>query len=530
MHMFKVAHCSAVGLALCILSTLVSCVRVGSSGKFTETLPDPNVTSNATVVLDSTTGKIISTDSMTVLDSPPDHPLYVLNVTLDYENGLIHAQERIEFLNPTRTYLEQIQFSVPPAHRAGALEFKDARIFGAKQPLDFKLEGTVLTVKLPGSLPPDKGIAMTFDFVVKVPLQEIASGIGGDDTSRGPLSLTAGHWYVVLPPYKENGWDLPNYVPVGDPYTSELADFEVNILAPENVIIAGGGDESRDGRLWRYSLKKARLFAFAASPSFQVDQIEQDGITYIHYSYPQHRKVTDSLLFTAQRAVALFSELYGPYPYKTLRIVETGRMQGQEYSAMIGIGTILYGGYPGHGAKHDLIATVVHEISHQWWFNVVGNDQVRTPWLDESFARMAELKFYRRYYTQLDVDWWYNYFIENKRPPAGAIDLTIYDYPDTKAYVDAIYKRGFLFLNNLRKTIGDHAFDAAMRDYYQKESYKVTTQDAFFDAIAAQTAEDISPLVQGYFANPVVLPCKISNNETGWFDKFSILQIGRAHV
>ena len=511
--MFRVAH--RLGLMFICLLILVSCVRVGTSGKFTEPLPDPNQPPGTPVAIDPATGKIISTDNLIVLDAPPQRPLYVLNVTLDYDKGEIHAQQRIEFLNPSRTYLDSIQFSVPPAHRAGALEFNDARIFGAKQPLSYTLQGTILTVQLPGSLAPDKGIAMAFDFTVKVPLQEIVSGIGGDDTSRGPLSLTAGHWYVVLPPYKENGWDLPNYVPVGDPYTSELADFEVNILAPQDVIIAGGGDESRDGRLWRYSLKKARLFAFAASPDFKVDQVEAGGITYIHYAYPQHQKVNEAVLYTAQRAVQLFSDLYGPYPYKSLRIVETGRLQGQEYSGMIGIGTILYGGYPGRGGKHDLIATVVHETSHQWWFNVVGNDQVRTPWLDESFARMAELKFYRKFYTQLDVDWWYNTFIENKRPPQGAIDLSIYDYPDTKAYVDAIYKRGFLFLNNLRKAIGDGAFDAAMRDYYQKESYRVTTQDAFFDAIAAHSSEDISPLVKDYFANPVRLPCKISNNEVG---------------
>jgi len=499
------------GFLLCLMLT-TGCVRVGTSGSFTEAIPDPSIAQSTPVAIDPSTGKIISAQQLTILDSPPERPLYVLNVTLDYEKGEIHAQQRIEFLNPSKTYLDEIKFSVPPAHRAGALEFKDARIFGAKQPLNFKLDGTVLTVQLPGSLPPDKGVAMTFDFIVKVPLQEIVAGIGGDDTSRGPLSLTAGHWYVVLPPYKENGWDLPNYVPVGDPFTSELADFEVNILAPEGVTIAGGGDESRDGRLWRYSLKKARLFAFAASPDFNVAQEEVDGVTYIHYAYPQHRKTHDAVLYTAERSVQLFSDLYGPYPYKTLRIVETGRLQGQEYSGMIGIGTILYGGYPGRGGKHDLIATVVHETAHQWWFNVVGNDQVRTPWLDESFARMAELKYYRKFYTQVDVDWWYNYFIENKRPPSGPIDLSIYEYADSKTYVDAIYKRGFLFLNNLRKAIGDQAFDAAMRDYYQKESYKVTTQDVFFDAIAAQTDEDISELVKDYFANPIRLPCKISNN------------------
>jgi len=54
-----------------------------------------------------------------------------------------------------------------------------------------------------------------------------------------------------------------------------------------------------------------------------------------------------------------------------------------------------------------------------------------------------------------------------------------------------------------------------MKDYYQAEAYKIANQDAFFDALARHTAEDITPLIKGYFANEVVLPCRISANAVG---------------
>jgi aminopeptidase N len=451
---------------------------------------------------------------MAVLEDVPDRPLYTLNVTLDYENNTVHAQERIEFRNPTGGATTEIKFNVPPAHRAGVIDVRDVRIFGQAQPLSYVMTDTVLTVQLPAPLSSQDGIAMAFDFTLKIPLQEAIAGIGGDDSSRGPNSLTAGHWYIMLAPFRDNIWDTPDYVPIGDPYVSDLADYEVSFLAPENVIIAGGGDEQREGRLWRFTLPQARMFAFAASDTYQVDSIEEDGITYIHYGYPEHRKFAEAVLYTAARAVKLFTELYGPYPYKVLRIVETGRSQGQEYSGLVGIGTVLYNGYKGRGSRHDLIATTVHEVSHQWWFHIVGNDQVRTPWLDEAFARMSELRFYQKYYPR-DADWWYKYYILGTSRPQGSIDLPIYDYSDSMAYIEAVYRRGLLFLNGIRNQIGKEAFDEAMRDFFTAHAYKVATPDAFFDALARHTTEDLSEMVSDYFASPVVLPCKISDDTPG---------------
>jgi len=206
--------------------------------------------------------------------------------------------------------------------------------------------------------------------------------------------------------------------------------------------------------------------------------------------------------------------LYGPYQYKTLRIVEIDRTQGQEFSGMIGIGATLYKGYPGRGSRHDLISTTAHEVSHQWWFQTVGNDQSKTPWLDESFARMSEMRFYEKYYPR-DVDWWYQYYITGASAPDGMIDGSVYSYDNSLTYIGAVYRRGLIFLNKVRKQIGADAFDAAMRDYYNAQSFKVASADAFFDALAKHTTEDISPLMRQYFSSPVVLPCKISNNVGG---------------
>jgi aminopeptidase N len=97
----------------------------------------------------------------------------------------------------------------------------------------------------------------------------------------------------------------------------------------------------------------------------------------------------------------------------------------------------------------------------------------------------------------------------------GAIDLPITAFTDPRAYIDAVYRRGFVFLNELRKQVGESAFDAAMKDYYSKTVNRVASQDAFFDALAARSSQNIGPLVKTYFGGAVALPCKISANAIG---------------
>jgi aminopeptidase N len=69
-----------------------------------------------------------------------------------------------------------------------------------------------------------------------------------------------------------------------------------------------------------------------------------------------------------------------------------------------------------------------------------------------------------------------------------------------------------MFLNDLRTLMGKTSFAEMLQDYYTAEVYKVTTPDAFFDAVARHTDEDISDLVGTYFDKPPALPCTISNN------------------
>ena len=70
-------------------------------------------------------------------------------------------------------------------------------------------------------------------------------------------------------------------------------------------------------------------------------------------------------------------------------------------------------------------------------------------WLDESLATYSELLFYQRQYPG-EVDWWWNYRVKRFNP-TGWVNTTIYDYAAFRPYVNAVYLRGALFMQALRR-------------------------------------------------------------------------------
>src|SRR5206468_11046822 len=95
------------------------------------------------------------------------------------------------------------------------------------------------------------------------------------------------------------------------------------------------------------------------------------------------------LLAAAREALRSLSERYGRYPWRTYTIVVPPdlRAVGIEYP------TLSFVGISGYGRL-----IVNHETAHQWFYSLVGNDQARDPWLDETLAtwgqtRLGSLEF-----------------------------------------------------------------------------------------------------------------------------------------
>jgi aminopeptidase N len=86
------------------------------------------------------------------------------------------------------------------------------------------------------------------------------------------------------------------------------------------------------------------------------------------------------------------------------------------------------------------------------------------------------------------------------------IDGSIYSYssvPDAyRSYRDAVYLNGALFLEELRKLVGDETFFAFLKDYAGQNSGKIASRSSFFSILKSHTQVDLSPLMVKYFSSP----------------------------
>ncbi|MGE5220983.1 MAG: M1 family aminopeptidase, partial [Omnitrophica WOR_2 bacterium] len=184
------------------------------------------------------------------------------------------------------------------------------------------------------------------------------------------------------------------------------------------------------------------------------------------------------------------------YPHKTLSVVEADFLDGMEYDGLYFLSRGFYNLYDGT-PKGYLTAIAVHETAHQWWYAQAGNDQAMEPWLDEALCTYSERLYYEEVYPEL-VGWWWAFRVDFYQPE-GWINGSVYDYQGFRPYVNAVYLRGARFLEDLRKTTGDQAFFAFLKDYLERNNQRQVTAREFFDILSMHTTADYQSLITKYF-------------------------------
>jgi hypothetical protein len=404
-------------------------------------------------------------------------------VTLDYPRHRLEAVQHCTVPNTFGVSVPDIVFNVPAAHQPGVFTLHSVEIDGVS--LEYQLDGTTLRVLLPRPLPPHESVTLTLTFVVRVPELIDPQSFADANLAYTGDALMAGYWYPVLAPYRSGGgWLTTPWYPVGDPFVSESADYTAVITATPGVTIVSGGEVTRAGNVWRYDLPQARTFGFIASPLYRTLSFTSNSTRYEVSVLPRHLSLAPITLQTLLKAERLFTTLYGPYPYPSLRVAEFSGPWSLEFSGFFVLGAAEFEHYDGTN-RNRLIRITAHETSHQWWYGVAGNDQVREPWLDEGFARFNEVRYYEAYAPR-DVQWWWATVIGPVRP-SEPLDAPITAFTNHRDYLESIYDQGARYLDTLRARLGARTFNAFLRDLYQRGAYHLITTADFFNILSAHT-------------------------------------------
>ena len=364
-----------------------------------------------------------------------------------------------------------------------------------------------LEVPLPQPLPPSGTVTIEISYQLFLPNMaayneetDLCSQIYGYSSQQVNLV----DWYPFIVPYiPGKGWVLHNPWFYGEHLTFDASDFDVTISLTDGSAptIASSGEEvppTKEGSR-RFVLEAGRSFALSFSTLYKVATMLAGDVTLYSYYFSSYDVQGEAVLKDTALALQIYSQRFGPYPHKTLTIVQGDFDDGMEFSALYFHSNGIYNTYQGEYNNH-FTAVTVHETAHQWWFEQVGNDQGFEPWLDEALATYSEIIFYETVSPDALRDWWWTYRFDPYQPQ-NLVDTRIYEGEGQRPYWNKVYLNGAHFLQDLRERVGDEIFFAFLQDYLKQENGKIATSADFFRILREHTSADLSDLISKYFQN-----------------------------
>jgi hypothetical protein len=412
-------------------------------------------------------------------DPWPERPRYTAQFNVDAAARVVTGTLSVRFTPDTATdrLVFRLWANSPRLGRAGS-RFEVVAAFLGDQPITGAYEaagaapgrpGTVYIV--PGSFPAGTAVEARIDFRLSMP------GAVNDRVALVGRSFRLGSILPVLSWVRGSGWQTaPAVDAFAEAAASEVADWDVSVTVPPGFGILATGMEASPGR---FVAEAVRDWAATVAPMRVAEVPAQGGRTTVAVGVAEGAAGDPAVL--ARRVADALDKLaarYGEYPYPRLSVGVTRSLTGGiEFPTHIHLGS----GVPN--------IHLVHEVAHQWFYGVAGNDQYAHPFLDEALATYAEARVVGRMAAQR----------ARSVPTAGRTRLgesMAYWDRQGRIYFLSVYIGGLQALAAYGDAIGGYdALDCALRRYHRDRAYTLSRPAEFFDALALQTGVDPRPVL-----------------------------------
>jgi hypothetical protein len=203
-----------------------------------------------------------------------------------------------------------------------------------------------------------------------------------DRVSRTGDAMRLGSFFPILPWEPGVGWDTePPTGQFAEASTASPADFTVTVKVPAGFQVLATGVRGTEGTYTATAVPDFALSVghFSDEASATVDAGQPVEVTVaVEDGLPD---AAAAYLAKITRVIADLSRRFGPFPWPSYTVAITPDLVG-------GIE------YPMHTMQgpNSLGRTTSHELSHQWFYALVADDQGRDPWLDEGLASWGEAR------------------------------------------------------------------------------------------------------------------------------------------
>ncbi|MFN3445844.1 MAG: M1 family metallopeptidase, partial [Bacteroidia bacterium] len=513
--------------ALTVFAFVLGFTTVAQSQNLSQATWQQRVDYNIQVTLRDSQNVLSGFETMTYYNNSPDtlKEIYIHlwpNAYLNTETPF--AKQQIEN--------GKTDFYHAPKTDRGKLDSLNFRVDGQRVKTEFVVGYEVAKLILDNPVLAGQKVEISTPFRVKMP--KVFSRLGEEN-----MLYCVTQWYPKPAVYDVNGWNPMPYLDQGEFY-SEYGKFVVDITVPKDYVVAATGQiqqlEEKEWWLKRNDvvfekhpsnqpLKTLRFvqdsvhdFAWFASAKFKVSKGEvklNNGRTVETWFFSEKdndKKREEGILYTND-AVKFYSDNVGNYPYQHASVVITKLKAGggMEYPTITNVTEVNR-------------QVVVHEVGHNWFYGILGNNERRYPWMDESINNYYES---RSTYTSkpvkhrnlfggkksggfsigtdnlaessfgvLDLQYLYTARSNNAQAPF----LTSEEFTNQN-YGTIIYGKAALAFLQLEVYLGKEIFDGMMKSYYEKWKFKHPLPDDFINHAKTYTGKNLDWFFNGLMNN-----------------------------
>jgi hypothetical protein len=408
---------------------------------------------------------------------------YLLALSLD--NGILNGQAQILYVNNANvTHNGIVLRTYPnhPVHEGRTMRISSLTVNGANVNWTFRdAAQTIVDVPMPTPIPFGGSATIDVTYTINYP--------------RGSFFYMAEPFPIVAV-YDSSGWRTEVATNGLDYAYNETALKVVNLRAPTNagtwfVGAIKSSIDHGDGTT-TYTIVTGPVRNFIVLQAYGWGVLDFDGagvpIRVLYVGSPTGAQEIGSI---AVEVFNWYDSTIANYPYAEFDIVAMSFSSGgEEYPGIVFINNARDSVY-----KRFIVA---HEVGHQWFYGIAGNDILQHAWLDESMTQIGGYLFYRTtgYGGANSAETFWNSILTwyNRRTSPKLLNTHLMDYRDFSDYMSNIYGGGAVFLRQLSERMGDAAFLAGLRSYVQTVYLGVGYPEQFYAAMQAQTGVSLAPL------------------------------------
>lgn len=347
----------------------------------------------------------------------------------------------------------------------------------------------------------------TYDLTFRLPagLDFVATGDKAERTVEGDMAV---HRVSAGQPVRTFGFNIGKYKSISETGNG----FTINVHANKQVETA---------------LEPASRMVMvpSAGPPTRRNPTQQTQMATLSPPRPDPTRRLRDLANEVGGLMENLSARFGPPPLKVIHISPIPGHFGQGYAGMIYLSTISYlpeADRPAF-ARQAMTSTffsnllLAHEVSHQWWGNLVYSESDQDEWLMEGLATYTALMMLEEQKGKravLDVLRVYrDNLIANQRgsraPESRSVESAgpiiwgarLTNSQDKDAWTTITYEKGAWIFHMLRARMGDEAFNRMLRELAREFSHKALSTAAFREFAAGfMPAKSDDPDLEEFFA------------------------------